>query len=207
MDQGEGIGRHGLQGKQNIYEHTVRVPFIGSGPGIKPGSRVVGNIYLLDVLATVADLAGIEKPRTCEGISFRPVLEGKAETIRDTLYGAYCGGSKPGMRCGKKGDWKLIKYDGLKGEVHETQLFNLAENPDVLLKQHHDPRVKALTGNDPLPGQLNLAGNPKYATKLAEMEKLLLSEMRRLDDPYRFWDQPDDGHQATPSQRKTAGGK
>jgi choline-sulfatase len=25
------------------------------------------------------------------------------------------------------------------------------------------------------------------------MEALLLSEMRRLDDPYRLWDQPDDG--------------
>jgi len=25
------------------------------------------------------------------------------------------------------------------------------------------------------------------------MEALLLSEMRRLDDPYRMWNQPDDG--------------
>ena len=97
------------------------------------------------------------------------------------------------MRCVKNGDWKLIKYDGVKGEVHETQLFNLSENPHELLRQHHHPSVKALTGNDPLPGQINLAGNPRYATKLAEMEELLLAEMRRLDDPYRFWDQPDDG--------------
>ena len=29
--------------------------------------------------------------------------------------------------------------------------------------------------------------------KLAEMEALLLSEMRRLDDPYCLWNQPDDG--------------
>jgi choline-sulfatase len=28
---------------------------------------------------------------------------------------------------------------------------------------------------------------------LKEMEALLLSEMRRLNDPYRLWDQPDDG--------------
>ena len=26
-----------------------------------------------------------------------------------------------------------------------------------------------------------------------ELENLLLAEMRRLDDPYRLWDQPDDG--------------
>ena len=40
---------------------------------------------------------------------------------------------------------------------------------------------------------MNLAGNPKYAAKLKQMEALLLAEMRRLDDPYRLWNQPDDG--------------
>ena len=63
-DHGMAIGRHGLQGKQNLYEHTWRVPFIVKGPGIKPGSRVEGNIYLLDVLATLCDLAGIPAPET-----------------------------------------------------------------------------------------------------------------------------------------------
>jgi arylsulfatase A-like enzyme len=36
-DHGIAIGRHGLQGKQNLYEHTWRVPMIVKGPGIKPG--------------------------------------------------------------------------------------------------------------------------------------------------------------------------
>jgi len=159
------------------------------------------------VLSTLSDLAGIEKPKTSEGISFKPVLEGKVETIRETLYGAYCGGSKPGMRCVKKGDWKLIKYDGLKGEVHQTQLFNLAENPHELLKQHHDPAVRALTGSNPKPTQVNLAENRRYAGKLLEMEALLLAEMRRLDDPYRLWDQPDDDLDPPPGQKKPKGEK
>ena len=42
-DHGIAIGRHGLQGKQNLYEHTWRVPFIVKGPGIAPGSRVPGT--------------------------------------------------------------------------------------------------------------------------------------------------------------------
>lgn len=192
-DHGIAIGRHGLQGKQNLYQHTWRVPFIVKGPGIKPGSRAEGNIYLLDVLATVCDLAGIPAPGTNEGLSFKPVLTGERTTIRDTLYGVYNGGTKPGMRCVKKGDWKLIKYDVLNGGVRETQLFNLAANPDELLPQHHDPAVKALTGTTPAENQTNLAGNPEHAAKLAEMEDLLLSEMRRLGDPWRLWNQPDDG--------------
>ena len=115
------------------------------------------------------------------------MLEGKQEQVRDVLYGVYCGGTKPGMRCVKKGDWKLIKYDTLEGKVRETQLFNLAENPDEYLAEH-----KGLANCDPKPEQVNLAEDPRYAEKRKEMEALLLSEMRRLDDPYRLWDQPQD---------------
>jgi choline-sulfatase len=189
-DHGISIGRHGLMGKQNLYEHTWRVPYIVKGPGIKPGSRAPGNIYLLDTLRTLCDLAGIDVPATTEGISFKPVLEGKTAQVRDVLYGAYSGGTKPGMRSVRRGDWKLIKYDVMDGTVRETQLFNLAENPDELLREHHNPAVVALTGNQPKPNQVNLASDPKYAGKLKEMEALLLAEMRRLDDPARLWDQP-----------------
>jgi choline-sulfatase len=182
-DHGMAIGRHGLQGKQNLYQHTWRVPYIVKGPGIKAGSRATGNVYLLDSLSTICDLAGVDAPASSEGTSFKPVLTGEKETVRDTLYGTYSGGTKPGMRCVRKGDWKLIKYDVMDGQVRETQLFNLAENPHEFLAEH----------NRKSPLQTNLASNPTHAKKLAEMEALLLAEMRRLNDPYRLWNQPDDG--------------
>jgi len=188
-DHGISMGRHGLMGKQNLYEHTWRVPFIVRGPGIRAGSRADGNSYLLDILPTLCDLAGVELPKTIQGESLKPVLMGGRNTVRDVIYGAYCGGTKPGMRSVRRGDWKLIKYDVLDGKVRETQLFNLMENPDELLKQHHDSKVVALTGNRPDANQVNLADDPRYASKRAELEALLLSEMKRLEDPYRFWDQ------------------
>ncbi len=188
-DHGMAIGRHGLQGKQNLYEHTWRVPMIVKGPGIEAGKRSQGNIYLLDVLATMCDLTETEFPVTNEGKSFKPVLEGEQEVVRDVLFGVYCGGTKPGMRSVRKGDWKLIKYDVLDGEVRETQLFNLKDNPEEYIEQHHHSDVIKLTGNSPADGQLNLADDPKYAEKRKEMEALLYQEMVRLDDPYRLWDQ------------------
>ena len=184
-DHGIAVGRHGLMGKQNLYEHTWRVPYIVAGPGVQQGNAK-GNIYLLDTLATICDLAGIEAPSTNEGISFRSVLEGKQETVRDVLYGCYCGGTKPGIRSVRRGDWKLIKYESLDGYVQETQLFNLAENPNELLSQHQEDEVIRHIGNQPSKMQINLAELPEYQTKVAEMESLLLSEMERLDDPYRF---------------------
>jgi choline-sulfatase len=189
-DHGIAIGRHGLQGKQNLYEHTWRVPMIIKGPGIKPGSRAPGNIYLGDLLATFCDLTGVPAPETNEGTSFKPVLLGEKTTIRDTLYGVYNGGDKPGMRSVKQGDWKLIEYESTTAGVRETQLFHLKENPHELLTEPY-----------------NLAKDPKHAAKLGEMRALLLAEMRRLNDPWRFSDQPADGltppaHGSKPPKRK-----
>lgn len=203
-DHGIAVGRHGLQGKQNLYEHTWRVPYIVKGPDIKPGSRATGNIYLLDTLATLCDLAGIETPSSNEGISFKSVLEGEQTIVRDVMYGTYSGGTKPGMRSVRQGDWKLIEYDVLDGAVREKQLFNLAENPHEYLAEHHAPSLSELTGVTPAAEQTNLAGDPRFADQLVKMETLLLAEMRRLDDPYRLWYQPTDGltPPATPAAKE-----
>lgn len=189
-DHGISVGRHGLSGKQNLYEHTWRVPYIVKGPGIEAGRRVKGNIYLNDTLSTMCDLAGIEIPDSNEGTSFKSVLDGEKDTIRDVMYGVYCGGTKPGMRAIKKGDWKLIKYDVENGTVRKKQLFNLKDNPYELLPEHQAPDVVAATGHKPGKNQTNLADDPKYADKVKELEKLLLEEMIKHDDPYRLWDQP-----------------
>jgi len=130
-------------------------------------------------------------PDTVDGASFKDVLEGKRDRIRDVLYGVYCGGTKPGIRSVKKDGWKLIKYDVLDGKVHETQLFNLRENPFELLAEHHTPEVVALTGNVPQPNQVDLAEDPRYAGKRRELEELLMDQEERWGDPYRLWDQPD----------------
>jgi arylsulfatase A-like enzyme len=205
-DHGIAIGRHGLQGKQNLYEHTWRVPMIVKGPGIKPGSRAPGNIYLGDLLATFCELTGVAPPETNEGTSFKPVLFGEKQTVRDTLYGVYSGGERPGMRSVRRGGWKLIEYESGKTGGRRTQLFNLTDNPHEFLAEHHDPETTARTGTSPAKHQTNLADDPQHAAKLAEMRALLLAEMRRLDDPWRLWNQPDD-NLAPPPGNKPGGKK
>jgi choline-sulfatase len=188
-DHGMAIGRHGLQGKQNLYEHTWRVPFVVKGPGVAPGSRAPGNVYLTDMVATLCDVAGIDPPETNEGTSFVPVLTGKQPTVREVLYGVYCGGQKPGMRSVRQGDWKLIKYESPTGGLH-TQLFNLADNPHEFLAEHHTPGVAKRLDTLPSATQTNLADVQGYEAKRKEMEAVLLGQMIEHDDPYRFSDQP-----------------
>lgn len=185
-DHGIAVGRHGLTGKQNLYEHTWRVPFIVRGPGIKSGCRASGYIYLLDVFPTLCDIAGLDVPSGVEGSSFRSVLEGQADRIREVLYGVYCGGTKPGMRAVKTGGWKLIEYDVMDGQVRETQLFNLGENPKEFLVEHQSSDVVSLLNHKPDANQVNLANIPDYAGKRTELERLLQAEMRRFGDPYEL---------------------
>src|SRR5439155_24083768 len=39
-DHGLALGQHGLMGKQSLYDHSIRVPLIVSGPGLPSGRRV-----------------------------------------------------------------------------------------------------------------------------------------------------------------------
>ena len=173
-DHGIAIGRHGLQGKQNLYEHTWRVPYIVRGPGIAPGSRTDALVYLHDTFPTFCDLAGLDPPPTIDGNdgrSFRAVLEGTTATHRDRLYGLYAGGSKPGMRAVTDGRFKLIKYDVGNDATQVTQLFDLQENPFELLPEHGIP---------------NLATQPAYALVRQQLEEFLMQERVDNADPYAF---------------------
>lgn len=173
-DHGIAIGRHGLQGKQNLYEHTWRVPYIVRGPGIAPGTETDALIYLHDTFPTFCDLAGIDLPATIDGNdgrSFRTVLEGAAARHRDHLYGLYAGGSKPGIRAVTDGRFKLIKYDVGGNATQVTQLFDLRENPFELLPQH---------------GVTNLATQPAYTLVRQHLEELLMQQRIENADPYAF---------------------
>jgi hypothetical protein len=92
------------------------------------------------------------------------------------------------MRSVRRGDWKLIKYESPSGGLH-TQLFNLAENPHEFLAAHHAAEVAPQLPGPPAAAQRNLSEDPAHRRQREDMEALLLAEMQRHDDPYRFSDQ------------------
>ncbi len=61
-DQGLAVGgRHGLMGKQNLYEH-VKPPLVFAGPGI-PRGQSDALVYLYDLFPTICDFAVRKLPR------------------------------------------------------------------------------------------------------------------------------------------------
>src|SRR6185503_3677099 len=60
-DHGEGLGdHHELTHAVLIYQSTMRVPFIVSGPGVPPGRVVAERAATIDVVPTALGLLGIE---------------------------------------------------------------------------------------------------------------------------------------------------
>ena len=57
-DHGLGVGHHGLLGKQNLYEHSTKVPFIVSGRESPKNKRVSSPIYLQDIMPSTLAIAG-----------------------------------------------------------------------------------------------------------------------------------------------------
>jgi choline-sulfatase len=120
-DHGLALGRHGLMGKQSMFEHSLRVPFVISGPKIPQGKVIDERIYLQDAVATSLDIAGADR----DGIDFkslRPLMEGTAKKHYDAIYGAYEIGSQRAVIDGKD---KLILYP--KGQV--ALLYDLEKDP------------------------------------------------------------------------------
>lgn len=122
-DNGLAVGQHGLMGKQNTYEHSIRVPFIISGPSIPRNELRDQYIYLLDIFPTICDYAGIRTPDSVEGISFRKVIESDSESIRDCIFAAY----SDKVRTIKNKKYKLIKYK--YQDLRKIQLFDLENDP------------------------------------------------------------------------------
>jgi arylsulfatase A-like enzyme len=139
-DQGLAMGSHGLMGKQNLYEAGMKVPLFVTGPGI-PKGETAALAYLLDIFPTVCDLVGAKTPDGLDGKSLRPVIDGKAASVRDSLFFAY----RDVQRAVRDQRFKLIRYP----QVNVTQLFDLQSDPDELknlaAEPAHGERIKSLT--------------------------------------------------------------
>jgi arylsulfatase A-like enzyme len=132
-DNGLAVGQHGLMGKQNLYEHSSRVPLVMRGPGIPKGKRSEALCQLHDICPTLAAMAGVKPPATADGIDLGPVIRGEKQDVRDATLHAY----RELHRGVRTHDAKLIEYL-VKGQ-RTTQLFDLKNDPWELKNLADDP--------------------------------------------------------------------
>lgn len=139
-DSGVARGSHGLIGKQNVYEHSMRVPLIIRGPGIPADKVSEAMCYLFDVMPTLGALCGVKAPAASEGIDFQGALRDPSQAARKEIVLGYRGV----QRALRDDRWKLIRYP----HIDRTQLFDLQADPDektdLAAKPEHAARIAAM---------------------------------------------------------------
>jgi arylsulfatase A-like enzyme len=154
-DNGLAVGRHGLMGKQNMYEHSMKVPLIAAGPGIPADQRIDALVYLQDIVPTTLDLAGVEKPEQVQFNSLMPLIKGEKDNGHDAIYGAYM----DKQRMVRVDNHKLICYPG----IDKYELYDLEKDP---LEKH------------------DLAGDSKLSIRLNAMKVRLRELQKEMGDPF-----------------------
>ena len=152
-DHGLAVGSHGLMGKQNLYEHTIRVPLIFKGPNIQQNVQSDGMVYMQGLYATTCDLAGIETPATVDFPSLLPQLKQPEAPAQEFIWGSY----RYHQRMLRSERYKLIVYP----KVKQIQFFDMEKDP-------YETK--------------NLAHKSKYAKMVTEYFKKLKDKQKEFDD-------------------------
>lgn len=130
-DNGLAIGSHGLLGKQNVFEHSMRTPLFISGPGVPKKKTSYAFTYLFDLFPTLCDMAGLSAPPKLAGYSLRPLLDGRQERVRDSVFLPFL----DIQRAVRDERWKLIAYP----KLGYLQLFDLQNDPNETKDVFGDP--------------------------------------------------------------------
>jgi len=159
-DNGFSCGHHGFWGKGNataplnMYENSVRVPFLMSHPGAIPAAAVQeGMVCTYDFMPTLLEYLGLPRPETgnLPGASFAASLRQGVAGGREVVV---AGGGRPALaeygatRMVRTAEWKYVhRYpDG------PNELYDLQGDPDE---------------------RRNLTGDAGYAGRAVELRGVL----------------------------------
>ena len=129
-----------------MYRESYGTPLLARWPGvIKPGSVNENLVSNLDFAQTFLDVAGIQQPGDMQGLSLKPLLEGKTPADwRNSLYYHYY--EFPGVHSvhrheGVANDrYKLMHFYGLD----EWELFDLEKDPSEMNSVYEDPEYASV---------------------------------------------------------------
>ena len=172
-DHGEMLGERGMWYKRTMYEPSSRVPFLVRWPHhIRPGSRVRCVASLVDLFATLCDIAGALHPDggapPTDGASLLPLLNGQDGDWKDSAVSEYLG----------EGVCAPVRMLALR----EHKLVAVLGQPDQLYDLEADPgETRNLTHDDEQVGTLQAMRNALNAgwDPLALRRDVLASQAER----------------------------
>jgi arylsulfatase A-like enzyme len=179
-DHGYNIGHHGLHTKgngtwiaggvngptmPNMFDTSLRPPFLVRGPGVSGAGRVVNELVAFeDVYPTLLSIAGLPLPAGAptHGRDLTPLLRGESPAQwRDAVYGQYDihHYAIAHLRMIRERGWKLVRS---YGTTTKDQLFDLEADPGE---------------------RRNLWAAPDQRERRGALERRLRAWMSSIDDP------------------------
>lgn len=153
-DHGDQVGDRRLFAKQTFFDSACKIPLVIAGDGIIAGQTVKEPISIMDVGASLCDLAGVDYHVEIDGKSFAPLLQNPSKTETPALVQSNwlldCPTNRPVFselleidksdsnpetcaivpgRMVRQGPWKLIYYHGFDDDI---LLFHLDNDPHEL---------------------------------------------------------------------------
>ena len=195
-DHGWSLGEKSHWRKFALWEEPTRAPLIWRVPGVtKPGARCETPVDFMNIYPTLCDLAGVEVPGHCDGVSLKPLLadpDSKWERAALTTHGYQ-------NHAIRLREWRYIRY-----EDGSEELYNRAHDPleyenlvagaeyDAVLKElrAHLPKINEATPEAEPNGKRPLAWAEKVARELKGEETKVLFDGKSLagwDGDEKFW--------------------
>jgi choline-sulfatase len=173
-DHGESLGDHGEYSHGVfVYDSTLRIAFIMSGPGVPAGLRVKQQARTVDLLPTVLDLMGGRPPASVQGVSLTPFFAGKNAatdvSYAETLYPKINMGWAE-LRAIRTNRWKYILAP--KPELYDL-LKDPAETNNVI--QSHAAEAQKLQAE-----LAAIAGKGTEKVETSTVDQRTLEQLRSL---------------------------
>ncbi|MBI3820925.1 MAG: sulfatase [Planctomycetes bacterium] len=152
-DHGEEFFEHGTLGHGfSLYQEVAHVPLLMRGPGIPKGAVLNNPVSLVDLAATVLDVAGTSITELGDGKSLAPLLKQADYKTRDKLFLEDEFGENENdirsfvMNGIRVGPWKLILNERNAYRPPEDpkygreELYNLESDPSEKKNIFHDDK-------------------------------------------------------------------
>lgn len=163
-DHGENKGDHGMWWKSCMYEHAAGIPLIISYPGhVAGGQRRCGACSTVDVVQTIADIAGAKTPSDWDGDSLLPWAEDANYRWKDfALSEYYAHFILSGYTMVRQGKYKYVYHVPFdEGRGAQLELYDMENDPGELR---------------------NLATDSAYSDVIATMHARMLDELGEHPD-------------------------
>jgi choline-sulfatase len=181
-DHGYCLGHHGRFEKHCLFEVAVRAPLLVRLPGRIPARQSTpALVEFIDLAPTILTYCGQPLPKTLQGKSLVPLLEGKTTRHRHKVFGEYSENEEALVRTER---WAFMYGTGKRqrGDGYETgrplpgrtiRLYDGAADPEQLV---------------------NVAGRPEHAKLVEQFTRDLAEHLKRTARQPQLLPQTDDVH-------------